>query len=54
MGFRSAMRLAGSRQALPDEGPTLPSAIQVVMPFNLPPDHCAGRTGPKDTADKLI
>jgi LacI family transcriptional regulator len=26
-----------AQQALPDEGPFLPSAIQVVTPYNMPP-----------------
>ncbi|MFE7168210.1 LacI family DNA-binding transcriptional regulator [Streptomyces sp. NPDC057616] len=32
---RAVMR---AHRALPDDGPVLPSAIQVVTPFNLPPD----------------
>jgi LacI family transcriptional regulator len=27
-----------ANKALPDDGPILPSAIQVVTPFNMPPD----------------
>lgn len=30
-----------AHKALPDDGPILPSAIQVVTPFDLPPDVAA-------------
>ncbi|MER5522090.1 MULTISPECIES: LacI family DNA-binding transcriptional regulator [unclassified Streptomyces] len=35
---RACQTVMRAHQALPDDGPTLPSAIQVVTPFNLPPD----------------
>ncbi|MDT7847558.1 LacI family DNA-binding transcriptional regulator [Streptomyces justiciae] len=35
---RACQTVMRAHGALPDDGPTLPSAIQVVTPFNLPPD----------------
>ncbi|MEU2620258.1 LacI family DNA-binding transcriptional regulator [Streptomyces sp. NPDC007157] len=35
---RACQTVMRAHKALPDDGPTLPSAIQVVTPFNLPPD----------------
>ncbi|MFF4569611.1 LacI family DNA-binding transcriptional regulator [Streptomyces sp. NPDC001410] len=35
---RACQTIMRANKALPDDGPTLPSAIQVVTPFNLPPD----------------
>jgi LacI family transcriptional regulator len=34
---RACQTIMRANKALPDDGPTLPSAIQVVTPFNLPP-----------------
>ncbi|MGW3447809.1 LacI family DNA-binding transcriptional regulator [Streptomyces sp. NPDC001076] len=34
---RACQTVMRAHKALPDDGPTLPSAIQVVTPFNLPP-----------------
>ncbi|MFJ9711915.1 LacI family DNA-binding transcriptional regulator [Streptomyces sp. NPDC101234] len=38
---RACQTVMRANKALPDDGPTLPSAIQVVTPFNLPPDVTA-------------
>ncbi|WP_316782100.1 LacI family DNA-binding transcriptional regulator [Streptomyces sasae] len=38
---RACQTVMRAHKALPDDGPTLPSAIQVVTPFNLPPDVAA-------------
>ncbi|WP_406441119.1 substrate-binding domain-containing protein [Streptomyces sp. NBC_00631] len=35
---RACQTVMRAHRALPDDGPALPSAIQVVTPFNLPPD----------------
>jgi LacI family transcriptional regulator len=35
---RACQTVMRAHKALPDDGPALPSAIQVVTPFNLPPD----------------
>ncbi|MEY9838093.1 LacI family DNA-binding transcriptional regulator [Streptacidiphilus sp. EB103A] len=35
---RACQIIMRAHQALPDDGPSLPSAIQVVTPFNMPPD----------------
>jgi LacI family transcriptional regulator len=35
---RACQTIMRAHKALPGDGPTLPSAIQVVTPFNLPPD----------------
>ncbi len=35
---RACQTIMRAHKALPDDGPTLPSAIQVVAPFYLPPD----------------
>lgn len=34
---RACQTIMRAHQALPDEGPSLPSAIQVVTPYNMPP-----------------
>jgi LacI family transcriptional regulator len=34
---RACQTIMRAQQALPDEGPFLPSAIQVVTPYNMPP-----------------
>ncbi|MGW2964054.1 LacI family DNA-binding transcriptional regulator [Streptomyces sp. NPDC001220] len=39
---RACQTVMRAHKALPDDGPTLPSAIQVVTPFNLPPDVSPG------------
>ncbi|MEU9154836.1 LacI family DNA-binding transcriptional regulator [Streptomyces sp. NPDC048417] len=38
---RSCQAIMRANKALPDDGPTLPSAIQVVTPLNLPPEVSA-------------
>ncbi|MFJ3672708.1 LacI family DNA-binding transcriptional regulator [Streptomyces sp. NPDC090106] len=35
---RACQTVMRAHRALPDDGPTLPSAIQVVTPFNMPPE----------------
>ncbi|MEU9448821.1 LacI family DNA-binding transcriptional regulator [Streptomyces sp. NPDC048277] len=46
---RACQTIMRANRALPDDGPTLPSAIQVVTPLNLPPEASAapsaGTTG---------
>jgi LacI family transcriptional regulator len=44
---RACQTVMRAKKALPDDGPTLPSAIQVVTPFNLPPDVSMSRSGPR-------
>lgn len=39
---RACQTIMRAHKALPDDGRTLPSAIQVVTPFNLPPDVASG------------
>jgi LacI family transcriptional regulator len=34
---RACQIIMRAHKALPDDGPSLPSAIQVVTPFNMPP-----------------
>ncbi|MGJ5831158.1 LacI family DNA-binding transcriptional regulator [Streptomyces ossamyceticus] len=36
---RACQTIMRAHQALPDEGPSLPSAIQVVTPYNMPPGN---------------
>jgi LacI family transcriptional regulator len=42
---RACQTIMRAHQALPDEGPLLPSAIQVVTPYNMPPGSGAAVTG---------
>ncbi|MFF4547733.1 LacI family DNA-binding transcriptional regulator [Streptomyces sp. NPDC001435] len=44
---RACQTIMRAKKALPDDAPTLPSAIQVVTPFNLPPDVSMSRSGPR-------